>query len=123
MNIKEAIQAVDTLKPNTYSELDKIGWLSKLDGTIKKEIIDTHENSESITFSGYNENTSLDTELLAKAPYDDIYEPWLESRIDYFNGEYAKYNNSIAVFNTAYSSFAAAYNRDNMPKGTKIKYF
>ena len=35
MKIIEAIQAVDTLKPNTYSELEKIQWLSKLDSTIK----------------------------------------------------------------------------------------
>ena len=123
MKIIEAIQAVDTLKPNAYSELEKINWLSKLDGTIKKEIIDTHESNEEITFNGYDENTALETELLVKAPYDDIYVSWLESRIDYANGEYAKYNNSILLFNTAYASYEKFYNRNNMPKGTNIEYF
>ena len=123
MTIADVIQMVDSLKPNSYSELEKIAWLSKLDATIKKEVIDTHEGGEEIAFAGYDENTSLDTELIVKAPYDDIYPPWVESRIDYFNGEYAKYNNSITVFNTAYDSFVKAYNRDYMPKGTKIKYF
>ena len=123
MKIIEAIQAVDTLKPNTYSELEKIQWLSKLDSTIKTEIIDTHEGADDITFNGYDENTSLETELLVKAPYDDIYVSWLESRIDYANGEYAKYNNSITVFNTAYTSFERYYNKSHMPKGTKIQYF
>lgn len=123
MKIIEAIQAVDTLKPNTYSELEKIQWLSKLDSTIKTEIIDTHEGADDITFNGYDENTSLETELLVKAPYDDIYVSWLESRIDYANGEYAKYNNSTTVFNTAYTSFERYYNKSHMPKGTKIQYF
>lgn len=123
MKIIEAIQAVDTLKPNTYSELEKIQWLSKLDSTIKTEIIDTHEGADVITFNGYDENTSLETELLVKAPYDDIYVSWLESRIDYANGEYAKYNNSTTVFNTAYISFERYYNKSHMPKGTKIQYF
>lgn len=123
MKIIEAIQAVDTLKPNAYSELEKIQWLSKIDGIVKTEIIDTHESTEEIIFNGYDENTSLETELLVKAPYDDIYTSWLESRIDYANGEYAKYNNSTTVFNTAYSSFASAYNREHMPIGTKTKYF
>lgn len=123
MKIIEAIQAVDTLKPNTYSELEKIQWLSKLDSTIKTEIIDTHEGADGITFNGYDENTSLETELLVKAPYDDIYVSWLESRIDYANGEYAKYNNSTTVFNTAYTSFERYYNKSHMPKGTKIQYF
>ena len=123
MKIIEAIQAVDTLKPNTYSELEKIQWLSKLDSTIKTEIIDTHEGADDITFNGYDENTSLETELLVKAPYDDIYVSWLESRIDYANGEYAKYNNSTTVFNIAYTSFERYYNKSHMPKGTKIQYF
>ena len=123
MKIIEAIQAVDTWKPNTYSELEKIQWLSKLDSTIKTEIIDTHEGADDITFNGYDENTSLETELLVKAPYDDIYVSWLESRIDYANGEYAKYNNSTTVFNTAYTSFERYYNKSHMPKGTKIQYF
>ena len=123
MKIIEAIQAVDTLKPNAYSELEKIQWLSKLDGIIKTEIIDTHEGNEDITFNGYDENTSLETELLVKAPYDSIYVSWLESRIDYANGEYAKYNNSTTVFNTDYASYEKYYNRNHMPKGNSIKYF
>ena len=42
MKISEAIGKIDALKPNTYKEDIKIGWLSTLDGIIKKEIIDTH---------------------------------------------------------------------------------
>lgn len=123
MTINEAIQAVDSLKPNGYSELDKIGWLSELDGTIKAEIIDTHEGAEDISFNGYNEQTPLEQELIVPYPYDRIYKSWLESRIDYANGDYAKYNNSVTVFNTDYLSFQRAYNRKYMPKGTKIKFF
>lgn len=123
MTINEAIQAVDSLKPNGYSELEKIGWLSELDGTIKVEIIDTHEGAEDISFNGYNEQTPLEQELLVPYPYDRIYKSWLESRIDYANQDYAKYNNSTTVFNTDYLSFQRAYNRKHMPKGSKIKYF
>lgn len=184
MTIIEAIQAVDSLKPNNYSELEKIQWLSELDGTIKAEIIDTHEsayseddiedaineyikgnvlkyekevneyaevngvsieearaqipfkeisykearehiekNCSELVFNGYNENTSLETELIVPAPYDRLYKSWLESRIDYANGEYAKYNNSVTVFNTDYLSYQRAYNRKHIPKGTKLKFF
>ena len=123
MTINEAIQAVDSLKPNGYSELEKIGWLSELDGNIKAEIIDTHEGAEDISFNGYDETTPLEQELLVDAPYDRIYKSWLESRIDYANGDYAKYNNSVTVFNTDYLSFQRAYNRKHMPKGSKIKFF
>ena len=43
MTIIGAITRVDTVKPNTYSQMDKVKWLSELDGIIKAEIIDTHE--------------------------------------------------------------------------------
>lgn len=123
MTIIEAIQAVDELKPNNYSEVEKIKWLSKLDGIVKREVIDTHEDGDDVTFTVYDENTPVDTVLIVSAPYDDIYLHWLESRIDYYNAEYDKYNNSTTMFNTAYASFMSAYNREHMPKGNSIKYF
>ena len=46
MTIIEAINRIDELKPNNYTYLEKIGWLSKLDGAIKKNIIDTHEDGD-----------------------------------------------------------------------------
>ena len=123
MTILEAINRVDATKPNSYTQIEKVDWLSTLDGIIKKEIIDTHEGGEGIEFNGYNVNTSLDTVLLALAPHDDIYIRWLEARIDYANGEYGKYNNSMTAYNDAYALYANYYNRNHMPKGSKFKYF
>lgn len=123
MTILEAINRVDTTKPNSYTQNEKVGWLSTLDGIIKSEIIDTHEGGEDIVFKGYVADTSLDTVLLVPAPYDDIYIRWLEARIDYTNGEYGKYNNSLTAYNDAYDLYAAHYNRKHMPKGKKFKFF
>lgn len=123
MTIMEALYRIDGLKPNTYSQPEKIKWLSSLDGIIKSEIIDTHEDGYADEFKGYDENADLTTVLLVPAPYDDIYLRWLETQIDYANGEYGKYNNSIAMYNTAYTAFANYYNRTHMPKGKKFKFF
>ena len=123
MTIIEAINKVDALKPNTYTQSDKIAWLSTLDGLIKKHIIDTHEGGESVVFDGYDENTPLDTSLIAEAPYDSVYLSWLEAKIDYANGEFNKYNNSATAYNTDYSAFERYYNRTHMPIGTKLKFF
>lgn len=116
MTIMEALHRIDTLKPNTLNQSEKITWLSTLDGIIKTEIIDTHEGGEGVVFNGYKEDTNLTTPLLVPAPYDEIYLFWLESKIDYWNGEIGKYNNSITMFNEAYSAFDKYYNRANMPK-------
>ena len=123
MTIIEAINRIDSLKPNSYSQEDKIMWLSTLDGDVKTNIIDTHEGSESVTFNGYEADVPLDTVLLVPAPYDDVYIKWLEAQIDYANGETSRFNNSIVMYNTAYSAFQRYYNRTHMPKGQKIKFF
>lgn len=122
MTLLEAVHKIDTVKPNSYTQPEKIKWLSTLDGIIKSEIIDTHEGGEGVVFEGYDDESDLDTVLLVPAPYDDIYIRWLEARIDYANGEYGKYNNSMTAYNDAYSLFANHYNRHNMPKGKNFKF-
>lgn len=116
MTIIEAINHVDHVKPNAYSQIEKVRWLSTLDGVVKNEIIDTHEGSEDVCFAGYNDETPLDTVLLIPAPYDDVYIRYLEMQIDYANNELGKYNNSAAAYNLAFSAFEKHYNRDHMPR-------
>lgn len=123
MTIIEAINRIDSLKPNNYTQPEKIKWLSNLDGIIKKEIIDTHEGAEKVTFNGYEAETALDTVLLVPSPYDDIYIKWLEAQIDYANADTKRYANSMLMYNTAYSAFERFYNRTNMPNGKTFKYF
>lgn len=117
MTIIEAINKIDALKPNTYEQSDKVTWLSRLDWNVKKEIIDTHIGGTETAFTGYDDSTPLDTELLVPAPYDEVYLRWLEAQIDYTNGEYGKFNNAIIMYNTAFDAYASYYNRNNMPLG------
>lgn len=123
MTIIEAIALVDNLKPNTYTQDDKIRWLSKLDGVVKAEIIDTHEGGSEVSFRGYDENTQLETVLLVPAPYDDIYRFWLEAQIDYTNADFDKYNNSSMRYNAEYSAFERHYNRTHKPITHRLKFF
>lgn len=123
MTINEAITKIDSLKHNTYAIEDKLDWLSRLDSMVKRLIIDTHEGAEEITFSGYDESTDPETVLLVPEPYDEVYLRWMEAQIDYHNGEYDKYNNSITMFNASYGSYQNYYNRMHMPISTSMKYF
>ena len=122
MKIIEAINRADALKFNNYTQQEKVAWLSALDGKIKAEIIDTHEGEE-VAFTGYDDNTPLDTVLLAPAPYDELYIRWIEAQVDYCNGEIGKYNNSINMFNTEYSQFNRWYNRTHKPKGVYLNNY
>lgn len=115
MRIIDAINRIDSLMFNTYTTSDKISWLSKLDTMVKKNIIDTHEGGENVTFNGYTDDTDQETELLVPAPYDEMYIRWLEAQIHYTNGEYNKYNNAIIMFNTQFESYESYYTRNHMP--------
>jgi hypothetical protein len=121
MTVREAIDRIDGLKHNTYTNGEKVGWLSLIDGIIKDQIIDTHESDEEIYFYGYTEN-DMETELLVEAPYDVLYLRWLEAQIDYYNGEIARYNNSMMMYQTAYDTYDRFYNRTHMPKGQTLKF-
>lgn len=123
MKIIEAINRIDSLKHNTYSQSDKVAWLSELDWDVKRNIIDGHEGDEDVIFTGYGDLTDLQTELLMPAPYDKAYLLWLEAQIDYYNGEYDKYNNALDMFHAVCDGFRNDYNRNHMPKGKGIKYF
>lgn len=123
MTIMGAINHVDAVKPNGYSQTEKIKWLSTLDGIVKAEIIDTHEGGEGVTFKGYDDMTALTTALLIPYPYDDIYIRYLEMQIDYANGELNKYNNTKIVYNQAFSDFEKYYNRTHKPISKKFTHF
>lgn len=123
MTIFEAISMFNGMKPNSYDQSTKIKWLHTLDSMVKINIIDTHEGADTVNFEGYTDDTDLSTKLLAPAPYDEMYLFWLEAKTDYWNGETARYNNSISMFNNAYAEYERYYRRTHMPNGKKIKFF
>lgn len=115
MKISEAISVVDELKPNNFTPEDKVGWLSTLDARVYSQIITAHQHSEEILFTGYDDMTDQDTELLVPAPYDEMYLRWLEAMIDYQNSDDDRYNNAITLFNNAYEGYKRHYTRTHMP--------
>lgn len=115
MTINEALHRINNIKPNSYSESEKIKWLSTLDGLVSTEILEATEE----TFKEYSEDKDLNTTLLIPAPYDEVYLYWLEAKINYWNGEYGKYNNSMEMYNEALSNYAKYYNRTCKPKKGK----
>ena len=115
MTILEAIGRVNESKPNSILNTMKVKWLSIIEWKIMRELVETHEDSDKISYSGYNEKTPLDTVLLAPAPYDEMYVHWLEAQIDLTNGEIGKYNNSMSLYNAEADAFYRYYKRTHKP--------
>lgn len=122
MRIIEAIHTLDNLKPNAYSQEDKVKWLSEVDAKVKTLIIDTHESGENVSFSGYSD-ADLNAELLIPDQFAECYLRWMEAQIHYQNEEFGKYNNAMHLYNSAWDAYKNYYNRTHMPKGVRFKFF
>lgn len=117
MTICDAIAQIDNLKRNTFSERQKVFWLSRLESMVKRLVIDTHEGGDDVTFNGFNEETDINTELIMPEPYDQAYIYWLEAQIHYAYEDIDMYNSAIMMFNTAFEGFKAYYKQNHTPKG------
>jgi len=117
MTIHDCLVRLDNSKYNDFSDFEKIAWLSLLEGRVYHEVLNTQEGGPEEYFIGYCEDTDRDTPLLASGPYEDIYLRYLETEIDYCNGEIEKYNNSSTLFQAAWAAFVNHYNRTHMPLG------
>ena len=122
MTIKGAIELVDRLEPNQYSQIAKVKWLSHLDGQIFLDVMATHV-CDWEAFQGYGPDTPVSTALLVPYPYDeDIYNYYLQAKINQENGEISKYNQSISLYNNAFLAFQNWFNRTYPPKPTKTRF-
>lgn len=115
MTIQEAIDRVDELKPNQYTDAEKLKWLSELDGRVDRDILSNYEGYVPGAYEEYDEETDPNMELLVEPPYDEMYIHFLMSKIDYHNAEYTRYNNSANMFNTMFAGYAQEYLKTHMP--------
>ena len=118
MTIKECIDIVDNIKPNQYTVREKVMWLSFLDKVIIDDVLKTHEGYDGRydSFEGYTED-KLSVTLIVPSPYDEVYTAYLKMKIDGENGETAKYNNSMVLYNTYMLKYRKYYNKTHMPLG------
>lgn len=123
MTIDHAINTADAIKPNKYNYEIKVEWLSNLDMMVADQILRKHTDTKDFVFTGYNETTDPATELLVPEPWSEMYIAYLHAKMDQYNQDYNRYNSSIAGFYTAYSNYAAYYNREHEPPKQGIKVY
>ncbi|MBP3410075.1 MAG: hypothetical protein J6M10_03670 [Clostridia bacterium] len=115
MTIAEAISRVDEIKPNRFTQKQKIEWLENIEGQIYQEMVLPNENPGKICFDGFPADVDVGTKLIAPAPYDEVYVLYLQCRIDLGNAELKKYNNSMLMFNSAYATLKDWWKRAHRP--------
>lgn len=90
------------LKP-VPAEIDDtilLDWLNQVEGQILHEIF-------LLALSEITPYATTPTEALAAPyPYDGIYTLWMEAQVDFENGEYERYTNTMQRYNTAWNDLA-----------------
>lgn len=118
--IQEIIDRVDENRPNAFSSATKLKWISDLDGKIAADVF--LMGIEEIRQLQYKGEEGLLKEPLVSYPHDDIYDLWLEARIDAANGEYNRYQNDMQLYNETFGNFvrwfASVYEPAQMPYGS-----
>lgn len=99
MRIRELLDYVDDVKPNAFTDAQKLLWINELEARIQRDVF---LSGELIQYRLPGDET---VELLLDPPHDAVYRYWLEAMIDYANGEYNKYQNTMQMFNAQWSSF------------------
>ncbi len=101
MTVRQLLSYVDDVKPNAFTDAQKLLWLNELEARLQRDVFLSGEVWQ------YRLPEDEDTTPLLSPPHDALYRHWLEAMIDYENGEYGKYQNTMQMFNAQWASFAA----------------
>lgn len=110
------ISVVDDIKPNAFNNEVKTAWINEVEGLVQTEVFLL--SISSVTTYDYAEDE--DTVLLVQSPHDKIYWTYLCAMIDFANGEYNKYTNTMQLFNTYFSEYMRWYALHYRPADGKM---
>ena len=102
MTLKECIDFVSEVKPHAFTEETLTEWINEVEGYVQTNVmlLDTVDNLTRYTWA-LNKNT----DLMVRPPHDKLYRSYLYAMIDFANGEYDKYQNSMALYNAQMLEF------------------
>lgn len=123
MNIQQALDYADQLKPNMMERQLKLAFLTEVEQLFHREVRMKHEHTEEEeVLPEYTEDTDPGTIMLIPDPYSMLYVYWLLMKIDMQNLESDKWNQDAQRFDQAWGTMEDWYTREHMPV-TKQMYY
>lgn len=105
---KRVLDRVDALLPNGYERAEKLRWLAQAEGFVLREIRGAEGVLPAVT---------AESELTAETPYDEMYRYYVEAQVHYANGETARYNNAVSLWNNGFLTYRDYCCRRETPEG------
>lgn len=99
MTVSEALARVKEVKPNPFTDEMLLNWLNDFEAKVQTDTKVKDPQGVDI----YTLPEDLNTVLLLPRPYDECYPLYIQAQIDFALQEFDTYNNSVQMFNTAYT--------------------
>ena len=109
--LQGVLDIIDSIKPNAFSEEAKTAWINEVEGLVQTEVFLLA--IEDVVQYTWPEDSGAT--LLAKPPHDKIYWVYLSAMVDFANGEYDKYQNTMQMFNQFFGEYMRWYARTYNP--------
>ena len=109
--LQSVLEMIDSIKPNAFSDEAKTAWVNEVEGLVQTEVFLLAV--EDVVQYRWPENSGAI--LLAKPPHDKIYWVYLSAMVDFANGEYDKYANTMQMFNQFFGEYMRWYARTYNP--------
>ena len=118
MKIRELLAMLDQVRPNAYTDAEKIAMLNTIEGKVYTDIFQKAEGFEE-EFIPFAEGEE-ERELAVPVPFTELYILYLASRIDFLNGDSGRYNDTIVLLENAWEEYAAYYRENHKPRQTNL---
>ena len=99
--LQGVLELIDDIKPNAFSDEVKTAWVNEVEKLVQTEVFLLAVED----VVQYQWPADSGATLLAKPPHDKIYWVYLSAMVDFGNGEYDKYQNTMQMFNQFFSEF------------------
>ena len=109
--LKGVIELVDGIKPNAFSDAVKTQWLNECEGVIQTEVM----LLDVAACISYSYERDKDAQLLVQPPHDKVYWTYLVAMIDFANGEYNRYQDTVQMYNAFFGEYMRWYARTYRP--------
>ncbi len=121
MKISELLAFVDAIKPNAFPASAKVAWLNEVEGMVWTDVM-LLAPMEFKPYAYDDASGEGDAELLVAPPHNKLYNVYICAMIDFANGEYDKYQNSITLFNSHFGEFMRWYAMHYRPADGDFSY-
>lgn len=115
MTLNKLIENMIQLRGLEFGTDIMVGWVNEIEAQAVEQVINHAEGCD-LEFVPYEYEKDGERELLIPDRFQDVYMNYLFAKIDFNNQETERYNNDVAMLESAWNGYEAWHIRTNKQK-------